>query len=168
MGGGIRRGGILAWTGSVSSRSSSSSMARVGGEHLGRESGRWALGVWCTLFCLIGHATTRTAAAGAHSQAPVRGGVRLSVPRLLALPALLSLPASLGNDAGGSVGEKGGGEAATGRGGSEDADARRARAFAGLGGATLRFGTRPNRCTQAPVLPVLKASISLICGALVR
>lgn len=55
MGGGGRSGILVAWTGSVSSRSSSG-MARVGGEHLGAGVG--------ILFCLIGHATT-AAAAGA-------------------------------------------------------------------------------------------------------
>lgn len=89
MGGGGRSGILVAWTGSVSSRSSSG-MARVGGEHLGA-----GLGI---LFCLIGHATTAAAAAGAFpgssvspsiSQSASRqqtGGVetRLSVPRLAA------------------------------------------------------------------------------------
>lgn len=77
--GGSRRSGIVGWTGSVSSRSSSS-MARVGGEHLGA-----GVGVG-TLFCLIGHATTTTAAAGAF---PGSSEWRqASIPRLLAWPAV--------------------------------------------------------------------------------
>lgn len=88
MGGGGRSGILVAWTGSVSSRSSSG-MARVGGEHLG-------VGVGI-LFCLIGHATT-AAAAGAFPGSSVSPSVRqsaspqqtsgvetrLSVPRLAA------------------------------------------------------------------------------------
>lgn len=190
MGGG-RRSGILAWTGSVSSRSSG--MTRVGGEH-------------CILYCLMGHAT-RAAATGAFQGSPAvavrkRREVEMSVPRLLlvalcrlplvarrlplaACPlvasGLLTLPVSLWNgaDRRNSVGERGGWN-----GGREDA------AFAGwscwsgveiesrAAAARLRFGTRPPRCTQAPVLLVLKASINLslvyvhctalICGGLDR
>lgn len=98
MGGGGRSGILVAWTGSVSSRSSSG-MARVGGEHLGAGVG--------ILFCLIGHATT-AAAAGAfpgsavspsvsQSAADEWSGDKTSVPRLAA--RLLSLPASPGNEA---------------------------------------------------------------------
>lgn len=181
MGGG-RRSGILAWTGSVSSRSSG--MTRVGGEH-------------CILYCLMGHAT-RAAATGAFQGSPAvavrkrRREVEMSVPRLLlalcrlpldarrlplaACPlvasGLLTLPVFFWNGANrkNSVGEGGW------SGGKEDA------AFAGWSGveiesraaaARLRFGTRPPRCTQAPVLLALKASINLslhtlICGGLDR
>lgn len=83
--GGSGRGGILAWTGSVGSRSSSS-MARVGGEHLGVGAGA-GVGI---LDCLIGHATTAAAAAAgafpdssAVRSAQSRRGVEMSVPRLL-------------------------------------------------------------------------------------
>lgn len=102
--GGSGRGGILAWTGSVGSRSSSS-MARVGGEHLGVGAG---VGVGI-LDCLIGHATT-AAAAGAfpdssavpQSRSPAGGG-EMSVPgaalacvaRHLPLAACGCLPAAV-------------------------------------------------------------------------
>lgn len=106
MGGGGRSGILVAWTGSVSSRSSSG-MARVGGEHLGAGVG--------ILFCLIGHATT-AAAAGAFPGSSVSPSVRQSVSQPVRsrrvewrqdyrsrgwqLACLLSLPASPRNEAG--------------------------------------------------------------------
>lgn len=102
MGGGGRSGILVAWTGSVSSRSSSG-MARVGGEHLGAGVG--------ILFCLIGHATT-AAAAGAFPGSSVSPSVSQPVrstrvewrqdyrSRGWQLACLLSLPASPGNEAG--------------------------------------------------------------------
>lgn len=107
---------------------------------------------------------------------------RLPLAHLWLLACLGTLPVSLWNgaDRRNSVGEGGGGW----NGGREDA------AFAGwscwsgveiesrAAAARLRFGTRPPRCTQAPVLLVLKASINLslvyvhctalICGGLDR
>lgn len=137
-------------------------MARVGGEHLGA-----GVGVG-TLFCLIGHATTTTAAAGAF---PGSSEWRqASIPRLLACLACCRCPLLSGMTPEVAWGERGGEAARRKR---EDADAGgRGHSLAwarerveGRGGAILRFGTRLPRCTQAPVLPVLKASISLICGA---
>lgn len=151
MGGG-GRSGILAWTGSASSRPSSS-MARVGGEHLGGGVG--------ILFCLIGHATTAAAAGAFPGSSAVRTREwRRRPPRLLTLLSLARF-ASPGNDAGGLAWVR---RWSGGRVGERNAGGR-GHSLAWLGCESrgprrrdcLGFGTRPPRCTTSACAARLKS-----------
>lgn len=163
--GGSGRGGILGWTGSVGSRSSSS-MARVGGEHLGEGEGVGAgVGI---LDCLIGHATTAAAAGAFPDSSTVRSpaeewrcrsrgcsGLRrspLAACRLWLLACCCRCPRLPGIVPEVSVGEGGGEGWEVQKGQRLERGCRLARVFAGLGeresrpvASRPRFRTRPPR-----------------------